>query len=158
MSIEKICGCFKKDPLFVIRIALGVAFIMHGATKLTDISGGMGFFSSVGLPGFVFVIVALVELIAGLGILLNKFAKYSAYSIAVVMLGAIVLVKLKAGYLGGYEMDVAYFAMAIAVAMSSCRGCSAKTCSVDSSAAGTCSSGTCNAEGHDRSQEEKAEN
>jgi len=88
----------KKDPLLLIRLALGIAFIVHGATKLSDIEGGMGMFSSMGLPGFVFVVVALVELLAGLGILLNKYVKYSGYAIAVIMIGAIFLAKLKGGY------------------------------------------------------------
>ena len=119
----------KKDPLLLIRLALGIAFIVHGATKLSDIEGGMGMFSSMGLPGFVFVVVALVELLAGLGILLNKYVKYSGYAIAVIMIGAIFLAKLKAGYLGGYELDIAYLAMALVLAMKAGCDCSSKTCS-----------------------------
>lgn len=120
-----------KHPLFVIRLALGVAFIVHGVSKLTNISGGSEMFAGMGLPGFLFVVVAIVELLAGLGILFNKFTKYSAYAIVVIMLGAIFLVKFGGGYLGGYELDVAYLAMALSVALASCCDCKGGKCHVE---------------------------
>jgi putative oxidoreductase len=128
----------KKDPLLVIRLALGIAFIVHGVSKLQDVSGGMEMFAGMGLPGFVFVIVALVELLAGIGVLFNKFSKYSGYAIAIIMLGAIFLVKLNAGYLGGFEIDIAYLAMALSVAFSSC----------------CCKGGNCSVEGHNHTDSE----
>jgi hypothetical protein len=47
------------------------------------------------------------------------------------MIGAIFTVKLKMGYLGGYELDIAYIAMALTIAMMSCTSCSSGTCKVD---------------------------
>lgn len=100
------------DPLYIIRVVLGIAFIVHGISKLMDIAGAAeGLVMSV---TFV-IIISILELVAGLSVLFNKYAKYGSAIIVAIMIGAIVTVKYKMGYLLGYELDIAYIAMALAV-------------------------------------------
>jgi uncharacterized membrane protein YphA (DoxX/SURF4 family) len=118
----------KEQPLLLIRLALGVSFIAHGIAKLSDVAGTAEMLQmSVSLT----VVLSILELLAGIGILVNRYAKYAAYTIAIIMIGAIFTVKLKMGYLGGYELDIAYIAMALTIAMMSCTSCSSGTCKVD---------------------------
>lgn len=121
----------KEQPIILIRIALGLAFIFHGLDKFMNLENSVGFFSSIGLPAVVLYLVAALEVLAGIGVLVNKTAKISAYVIAVIMLGAIALAKFKAGYLGGYELDIAYLAMAVTVALKSGRECHSGTCKIE---------------------------
>lgn len=138
MNCKKICGKVISNPALLIRLVVGFAFVTYGFNKLSGIEGGMAFFSSLGLPGFLFIIVAVVELLSGVAILINKFVKYAGYSIAVIMLGAIFLVKIKSGYIGGYEIDLAYLSMALFLAINAsnskkedCEDCEGNTCSVE---------------------------
>jgi len=118
----------KEQPLLLIRLALGVSFIAHGIAKLSDVAGTAEMLQmSVSLT----VVLSILELLAGIGILVNRYAKYAAYTIAIIVIGAIFTVKLKMGYLGGYELDIAYIAMALTIAMMSCTSCSSGTCKVD---------------------------
>ncbi|NCS99285.1 DoxX family protein [Candidatus Parcubacteria bacterium] len=117
----------KQSPVFLVKLALAVAFIMHGASKLLNIGGTAEFLQ---MSAMVVVIIGLLEVLAGVGILFNQTAKYSAYVIVVIMLGAISMMKYKMGYLGGYELDIAYIAMALTVALSVGCKCEDGTCEV----------------------------
>lgn len=122
----------KNDPLCIIRVVLGIAFIAHGVSKLMDIAGAAeGLVMSVAIV----IIVAILEVLAGLSVLLNKYARYGAIVIVLIMFGAIATIKYKMGYLMGYELDIAYIAMALAVIKGTkcdcgvCPGCKTKNSS-----------------------------
>ncbi len=91
--------------MLLIRIAVGVAFIIHGWAKVSNLAGTAGFFESIGLAGFLAYIVALIEFVGGIALTVGVFTRISAALIALVMLGAIVTLKGKMGFLGGYELD-----------------------------------------------------
>jgi uncharacterized membrane protein YphA (DoxX/SURF4 family) len=103
--------------LLVLRVVVGIVFIAHGWDKWQNLSGTTGFFASVGLPVFLVYVVALIELLGGLAILLGVKTRLAGYLLAVVMAGAILLVKGKMGFLGGYEYDLTLLAAALALAM-----------------------------------------
>ncbi|MFB4164361.1 DoxX family protein [Alteribacillus sp. JSM 102045] len=98
----------------IIRIVLGLIFFIHGLDKfLGGIYNTVDYFITLGLPGFLAYLVGVIELVGGLALILGVGTKIVSLFIIGVMLGAIVTVKWKEGFLGGYEFDLALLAMAI---------------------------------------------
>jgi len=105
--------------MFLLRFVVGMGFLLHGLQKLGNMSPVVGFFSMVGLPVFVAWIVAIVETIAGVLMIVGLWTRYAGYAIALVMLGAIILMHFKQGFLGGMELPLLYLASALTIAWSS---------------------------------------
>ncbi|MFT9596371.1 DoxX family protein [Mesobacillus sp.] len=107
----------------VLRVILGVTFLIHGAAKFQGgIGNTAGFFESLGLPGFSAYIVALIELVGGLAMVLGVGTRINSILFAIVLAVAIVKVKLAGGFLGngqmaGYELDLTLLAMSIFLAI-----------------------------------------
>jgi putative oxidoreductase len=99
---------------FIIRLVLGIIFLVHGFTKFQGgIEHTAGFFSSIGLPGFLAYLVGGVELIGGILLILGLGTRIIAGAFAIIMIGAIFTVKLKTGFVGGYELELALLAMSL---------------------------------------------
>lgn len=106
----------KNIGLLIARILLGVTFFLHGLAKFQGgISGTAEFFGSIGLPGALAYIVAIIELVGGILIILGLFTKVISLLFIVVMLGAIGTVKLEAGFLDGFELELTLIALSIAM-------------------------------------------
>ena len=108
----------KVAGLFLLRAVVGLVFIFHGLDKLQNMSGVIGFFGSLGLAPFFAYLVAWVEFLGGIALLLGVFSRYAAYALSIIMVVAIFLVKLKAGFLGGYELDLVLLVSLLATAWS----------------------------------------
>ncbi|WP_051910353.1 DoxX family protein [Lysinibacillus sp. BF-4] len=106
----------KNIGLLIARILLGVIFFLHGLAKFQGgISGTAEFFGSIGLPGALAYIVAIIELVGGILIILGLFTKVISLLFIVVMLGAIGTVKLEAGFLDGFELELTLISLSIAM-------------------------------------------
>jgi putative oxidoreductase len=92
--------------LLPIRIMAGVVFIAHGIPKFYDVSGGYGFFQSINLPPELFIPIALLEVIGGLAILFGILTRIASAIFIIEMIGAILIVKLSDGFVGGYEFEL----------------------------------------------------
>ncbi|RFB19309.1 DoxX family protein [Bacillus sp. HNG] len=107
----------------IIRVVLGITFFIHGLVKFQDgIENTVGWFDSIGLPGVLAYGVAGIELVGGIMLVLGLFSRIVSILFAIVMVGAIVKVKLAIGFLGngqmaGYELDLAFLAMAVMLAI-----------------------------------------
>jgi len=112
--------------LLIMRVILGVIFIAHGYPKLFvfKIPGFAQFLSQLGvpLPGLFAVIVTLVEFLGGILIILGIFSRWIGLLMAINMLVATFLVKIKVGLVVppnqpgvGAEIDLALFAIALAI-------------------------------------------
>ncbi|AZV40993.1 DoxX family protein [Peribacillus asahii] len=103
----------------ILRVVLGVSFLIHGFIKFNDgIAGTAGWFDSIGIPGFMAYVVALIEVVGGIAMILGIGTRIVAALFAVVMLGAIFTVKLSVGFAGngqmaGYELDLAFLVMSV---------------------------------------------
>ncbi|NUK29368.1 DoxX family protein [Parageobacillus sp. VR-IP] len=98
----------------MIRLVLGIILLVHGFTKFQGgIENTAGFFSSIGLPGFLAYLVGEVELIGGILLILGLGTRIIAGAFAAIMVGAIFTVKLKSGFVGGYEFELALLAMSL---------------------------------------------
>ena len=89
--------------------------MIHGLPKLLDITNTQSSFTNMGLPPELAVIIGLLEFIGGLAILLGIFTRISAILLAIDMIGAILLVKLSKGFIGGFELDLLYLAIMISL-------------------------------------------
>ncbi|WP_342047652.1 DoxX family protein [Bacillus sp. OTU530] len=103
----------------ILRVTLGALFLIHGLVKFQGgIENIVGWFESIGLPGFMAYGVALVELIGGVALILGLGTRLVSALFALLMIGATLKVKLSVGLLGngqmaGYELDLAFLAMAV---------------------------------------------
>jgi putative oxidoreductase len=108
----------------ILRITLGIIFLVHGIVKFQNgIDNIAGWFSGIGLPGFMAYGVALLEVIGGIALILGIGTRLVSVLFALLMVGAIVKVKLAAGFLGngemtGWEFDLALLAMSIYLILS----------------------------------------
>jgi putative oxidoreductase len=108
----------------ILRVVLGITFFIHGFVKFQGgIENQVGWFSSIGLPGFLAYVVAIIELVGGFALFIGLGTKVISALLAILMIGATVKVKLSLGFLGngqmaGYELDLALLAMAIYLAIS----------------------------------------
>lgn len=105
--------------LFVLRVAVGVIFLVHGIGKFggeAGIEGTAMFFAKVGIPLALLMawVVAIVEIVAGLALIRGMFVKTSAVFLGIIMLVAIFYVKFSRGF-SAYEIDLALLASLIAL-------------------------------------------
>lgn len=76
---------------WVLQGLLALAFIASGAKKFTDLSGTVGMFSSMGLPGVLAYLVAGGEVLGGIGLLVPRFTRPAALGLMLIMVGAVVM-------------------------------------------------------------------
>lgn len=102
-----------------LRVVVGLIFFVHGLSKFQGgINNTVGFFDSIGIPGFMAYVVALLELIGGIALILGIGTRFVSMLFAIIMLGAISTVKFPAGLLGngqmaGYELELVLLAITI---------------------------------------------
>lgn len=108
--------------LLVLRVAVGVIFIVHGWPKLTGARGMAQAFGqpSAGVVVF-FTIQGAVEILGGLGLILGVLVQVAAIVVALIMIGAIVLKNsmMKTGFTAqqatGWEFDLILLAASLAL-------------------------------------------
>jgi putative oxidoreductase len=88
--------------LAVLRVTVGVVFLMHGSQKLFALGfhGVAGMFAHVGvpLPAVSAVVVTLVESLGGLALVLGVATRFFGTLLALDMAGAILFVHAKNGF------------------------------------------------------------
>jgi putative oxidoreductase len=94
--------------LTLLRVTVGIIFMVHGAQKLADIPGTTQAFAGMGIPAPQFSVYLAIagELLGGLGLVLGLLTRIAAFGPLCVMLVAIIAVHLKNGLLakdGGFE-------------------------------------------------------
>ncbi|KIL37103.1 oxidoreductase [Cohnella kolymensis] len=103
----------------IIRIVMGILFLAHGISKFQMGLGNVdAWFDSMGVPGFLAYIAAVLELIGGILLIIGLFSRYVSVLFIIMLIGAIITMKLSAGLLGngqmaGYELDLAFMMAAL---------------------------------------------
>jgi putative oxidoreductase len=124
---KKLIATSNDVTLTILRLVLGVVFFAHGAQKLLGwfggfgFSGTVGFFTHMGMPAPVAVLVILTEFFGGLGLILGFLTRIPALGIAVEMVGAIFMVHLPNGFFMNWANNqkgegFEYHLLAIAIA------------------------------------------
>jgi putative oxidoreductase len=87
--------------LAILRIVLGIAFVVHGWSKLSGGVGGVaGFFGdqlAIPLPGLVAWVVTIVEMVGGLLLIAGALTQIVGILLVLDMLGAILFAYLLRG-------------------------------------------------------------
>ena len=103
---------------FFLRLCLGIMFIAHATLNgIYTLRQTMAFFRSIGLPGWFVHVIIGVELAGGACLILGIFPRYVALLLIPEILGTIVMVHGKNGWLfsnkgGGWEFP-AFWAAAL---------------------------------------------
>ncbi|HDS1649848.1 DoxX family protein [Stenotrophomonas maltophilia] len=105
----------------LLRLALGVLFLIHGLTKLLVFTpaGTAAFFESLGLPGVLGYLTLAAELVISAALLLGIYARWVGLAGVPLLLGTIVTVHGANGFGfanagGGWEYP-AFWALALVV-------------------------------------------
>jgi putative oxidoreductase len=105
--------------MLILRLVLGITFFIHGLAKFQGgIDNIAGWFQSMGIPGFMAYVVAVIELVGGLALILGLGTRVVSALFVVILLVAIFKVKLAVGFMGngkmaGYELDLSMMATAL---------------------------------------------
>jgi len=105
----------------LLRVSLGLLFLIHAGVKFFVFTpaGTEHFFASLGLPGWFGLVVIAAETLGGIALILGVYARWVALLLVPDLIGAIVLVHAKNGFLftakgGGYEYPL-FWAVALVV-------------------------------------------
>ena len=127
---DTLIGTHHSFAALVLRLVLGIIFVAHGYPKLFKKEFGPKGFSAflknigIPLPIFFAYVVGISEVVGGLLLILGLWTRLGAFLIACIMIVAMWKVKFKTGlfaktmeggWVGGYELDLALFAIAIAL-------------------------------------------
>lgn len=89
----------------ILRVGLGAVIFPHGAQKLLGWYGGFGFAGTMGffteqmhLPWLVAFLVIMGESLGSLGLIAGFLTRFTALSLAVIMVGAVVTTHLPNGF------------------------------------------------------------
>lgn len=108
---------------FIMRVGMGILFLVHGIAKFQmGLSNVDAWFSSIGIPGFLAYVVAVLELVGGIMLIAGLFTRYVSALFIVVLIGAIFTAKLSVGLLGngqmaGYELDLGFILVTLYLAV-----------------------------------------
>ncbi|HEX8750682.1 MAG TPA: DoxX family protein [Nitrospira sp.] len=90
---------------FILRVTLGLVMFPHGAQKLLGWFGGLGFDGTMGLftqkmglPWLIVFLIIIGESFGSVALLAGFLTRFTAASLAVIMLGAITMVHLPNGF------------------------------------------------------------
>ncbi len=103
--------------ILLIRLGVGVVFLVHGIQKLTTLDSTVGFFGVLGVPAFLAYLVIAIETLGGAAMILGLCVRMAGIGIAAVMVGAIFLVKFSKGFVGGYEYDLVLLLAALSITL-----------------------------------------
>jgi putative oxidoreductase len=105
----------------ILRVGLGILFLAHGLLKLLVFkpAGAYGYFKSLGLPGALAYVTMTAELAGGTALIIGFMPRYVALLLIPLILGTIVVVHGKNGWVftnkdGGWEFP-AFWALALFV-------------------------------------------
>ncbi|MDQ0253430.1 putative membrane protein YphA (DoxX/SURF4 family) [Evansella vedderi] len=108
----------------IVRVIVGLIFFAHGMDKVVrGLGNTMDYFASLGIPGFLAIAVAFIELVGGLALILGLGTRLVATMLIPVMLGAIYFVHWPEGLMrsaagAGYELNLILLGACLHLALS----------------------------------------
>ncbi|MDO7906439.1 DoxX family protein [Paenibacillus sp. JX-17] len=100
--------------ILIVRVIAGLLFALHGWQKFQGgIGNTSGFFESIGLPGILAPVVAIIELAGGIALILGLGTRIAGLALAVIMAGVLLTAKSGAPIVGGMEYELLLLAAAV---------------------------------------------
>jgi len=112
-------GGFGALALLLVRLVMGLAFVLHGWPKIQNPMGWMNAMGGSSVPSFLQALAALAEFGGGIALILGFLTPIAAFGLICQMIGALILAHLPQGHpfvsQGGpsYELPLIYLVMAI---------------------------------------------
>jgi putative oxidoreductase len=129
--VDTVLATYPSWSHLVVRVALGLVFVAHGAQKVFGWFGGPGLrgtitaFKGLGVPAPAAALAAFIEFFGGVALIIGLLARPAAVGIIVIMLVAIAKVHAPHGFFinwqgtpgkgHGYEFNLALIAMALSI-------------------------------------------
>jgi putative oxidoreductase len=123
VGLARYTSAFAPYALTILRVLVGITFLLHGLPKLSGLGGFTGFVGSLGIPlaGFVAILIVALEVGGGLLLILGLATRWVSLLFALEMLITTLLVKLpNAGFIApqdqpgaGAELDLLLLAAAL---------------------------------------------
>src|SRR3974377_1751925 len=110
VMLERIFGPYRDYSLLVLRAFVGTVFLAYGTLKfLGGVQGFAGYLERHGVPvpELIAPIITAIEFFGGLGIILGTATRLAAILLSGLMVVAMFTVTLKAGFAGGYDINLA---------------------------------------------------
>jgi putative oxidoreductase len=109
--------------LLGIRLILGITFMLHGSQLLFGAFNGGGLTATMsakgpGGGGTIGLLVAIGQFFGGLGILLGFLSRFSAVTISIIMLDALLIIHFSHGFFiqeGGFEYTLALIGLSLPI-------------------------------------------
>ena len=108
--------------ILLLRISLAALFLAHAMLKIRvfTIPGTVSYFKSLGLPGWLAYVTIMMELGGAAGLILGIYPRYVALILVPLILGTIVTVHGKKGWLftnpdGGWEFPALWVVALLAL-------------------------------------------
>lgn len=105
--------------LLVVRLVVGLAFILHGWPKIQNPMGWMNAMGGSSVPAFLQALAAFAEFGGGIALVVGLLTPIAAFGLVCQMLGALFLVHVPQGHSfvsqsgPSYELALVYFVVAI---------------------------------------------
>jgi putative oxidoreductase len=108
--------------LLVLRLVVGVTFLLHGLDKLDGLTGVEQFFDSLGIPapGLMAPLVAVTETVGGILLIFGLLTPVAGAALAIDMLVAALTAHHDKGFFadkGGYELEFVLGTACVALLM-----------------------------------------
>src|SRR5918993_3404750 len=106
--------------LLLIRLVMGLAFVLHGWPKIQNPMGWMNAMGGSSVPSFLQALAAVAEFGGGIALILGLLTPIAAFGLVCQMLGALLLVHLPQGHpfvgrpgQSSYELALVYLVVAV---------------------------------------------
>lgn len=109
--------------LFLLRLAVGIIFIVHGYPKITDLKNTSKFTKSIGFwpPMFWAVMLAITEFVGGIFLIVGFLTQIAALLLIVTMLVTLYfhIFKWKDSFKKGWEFNILIIAALVVIFLAS---------------------------------------
>lgn len=111
MCHDKKC-CHNKWGKILLRIVIGLVFLMHGMQHFGHVDQTSMFFNHLGLSAFFVYLVSAIEVAGGIAFILGIFTRIFAFLFAIIMIFAVFLTNREL-HLSSYELEFVLFAVSV---------------------------------------------
>lgn len=101
--------------LFLIRLGVGLVFLMHGWMKIQNMMMIRGFFSSLGLPSGTAEFIMLLEIVGGVALIVGVLPRLFGLLFGIEMLVSIFLTGFGKGLYQPHELEIFLMLMSFGI-------------------------------------------